>query len=217
MKKNIRFFGLVLLVSSCFSGCYWSKKKTDQESNKKHTVVDTKSKGIPLAKSSKERKTFREDLGAYDSEDDEDNVVLGAAEIEQIENSDVATRVAYQKSNEPLKKIYFDYDRDEIRKSEEPSMNYDAKIIQDIDLADKTIVAEGHCDDRYVNREYNVVLSEKRARVAAKEIAERTGIDQKLIKTVGYGSEKPAVLKPGQKEQLNRRVEFEVLTERVTA
>ncbi len=217
MKKNIRFFGLVLLVSSCFSGCYWSKKKTDQESNKKHAAIDAKSNGIPLAKSSTERKTFREDLGAYDSEDDEDNFALAAAEIKQIENDGVATRIAYQKSNEPLKKIYFDYDRDDIRKSEEPSINYDAKIIKDIDLANKTIVAEGHCDDRYVNREYNVALSENRARIAAKEIAKRTGIDQKLIKTIGYGSEKPAVLKPGQKEQLNRRVEFEVLTERLTA
>ncbi len=218
MKKNIRFFGLVLLASICLSGCCWSKKKTDQESKKKHALADKSPQGIPLAGRTSERKTFREDLSAYDSEDDDAEVILSAAEIETIENNGTSARIAYDKEAMSLQKIYFDYDKKEIDDRGKIAAAYDAKVIQNIDdLDEKTIVAEGHCDDHFISRTYNIALSEQRARTAAKEVAERSGVKVEAIKTIGYGSERPAVLKPGQKEALNRRVEFEILSERVVA
>lgn len=62
---------------------------------------------------------------------------------------------------------------------------------------------EGHADERG-SREYNLALSEKRAKTIKKYLTVQ-GVDGSRIETVGYGEEKPQEMGA---HDLNRRVEF---------
>lgn len=71
------------------------------------------------------------------------------------------------------------------------------------------VVVEGHCDERGT-AEYNLALGERRAKAAAKFLA-NLGLGEKRIKTISYGEELP--LAPGHNEEAwakNRRVHFVV-------
>ena len=71
------------------------------------------------------------------------------------------------------------------------------------------IVLGGHCDSRG-GHEYNIALSEKRAR-AIEGYLLQAGVDERQLEIVGYGSELPRshlTTEKGHRE--NRRVEFSV-------
>ncbi|HVO67554.1 MAG TPA: peptidoglycan-associated lipoprotein Pal [Syntrophales bacterium] len=71
------------------------------------------------------------------------------------------------------------------------------------------VLIEGNCDERGTT-EYNLALGERRAKEAMKYLVE-LGIDDKRIKTISYGKEKP--LDPGHNEEAwakNRRDHFVV-------
>ena len=57
---------------------------------------------------------------------------------------------------------------------------------------DKSVVIEGHCDERGT-REYNLALGEKRAQ-AVKNYLTSMGIQGAKISTISYGKERPAVV-----------------------
>lgn len=219
-RQTTQLFFMITLLAIGLPGCWpWTKKEAAQEvktkNGKKHALSDGNASGIPTTKDRKERKFFKEELGAYNADDEdggEEETLLARHEIEGLEDAADFQKTAYTKSEGTFRKIYFDYDRKNIRDSEKVAVAYDAKAVQDACAEDQVeILAEGHCDDRYFNDDYNRVLSVERAKVAADEIAKKAGISRGKIRTVGYGSDRMAVNKPGQKEQLNRRVEFEVL------
>ncbi len=56
----------------------------------------------------------------------------------------------------------------------------------------KSIVLEGHCDERGT-REYNLALGERRAN-AVKTYMIAQGVEPSRIKTISYGKERPAIL-----------------------
>ena len=110
----------------------------------------------------------------------------------------------------PLKDIYFDFDKAEIRP--------DAKRLLAEDMAwlkahlKARITIEGHCDERGTS-EYNLGLGERRAK-ATKDYLVASGIDGKRIATVSYGKERPFVL--GHDESAwkwNRKAHFVVTRE----
>ncbi len=73
---------------------------------------------------------------------------------------------------------------------------------------------EGHADDRGPE-EFNLYISEKRARVVRRRLVE-LGIPQDIIEAVGYGESRPRVQGHSEEaHQANRRVEFVVLERRV--
>lgn len=55
-----------------------------------------------------------------------------------------------------------------------------------------TLTIEGHCDERGT-REYNIALGEKRA-FAVKKYLKNRGVDDKRLKIVSYGKERPAYI-----------------------
>jgi peptidoglycan-associated lipoprotein len=74
-------------------------------------------------------------------------------------------------------------------------------------LSDKSIVIEGHSDERGTES-YNMVLGERRAS-AVKEFLVHLGVSKDKIQVVSYGKEKPFCA--GQNEQCwqeNRRGHF---------
>ncbi len=107
----------------------------------------------------------------------------------------------------PLKDIFFDFDKSDIRDDAKGSLSEDAQWLRANATAQITI--EGHCDERGT-AEYNLGLGERRAK-AAKDYLVAAGIDAKRIKMISYGKERPFVL--GHDESAwkwNRRAHFAV-------
>lgn len=101
--------------------------------------------------------------------------------------------------------VFFDFDQFVIRGDALPVMEANAAWIRR--NADKTIVIEGHCDERGTMA-YNLVLGEKRAR-AAKRYLEDLGIPPRGLKTTSYGEVRPLCKEQNEHcYQLNRRAHF---------
>jgi peptidoglycan-associated lipoprotein len=104
-----------------------------------------------------------------------------------------------------VKDIYFDYDKSDIRASEQASIQADAAFLQQHPNISFTI--EGHCDERG-STEYNLALGDNRAS-AVKNALVSAGIAADRIKTVSYGKEKPFCTESNEQcWQQNRRGHF---------
>ena len=107
----------------------------------------------------------------------------------------------------PLKDIFFDFDKSNIRDDAKPNLADDLQWLKANPAAQITI--EGHCDERGT-AEYNLGLGERRTK-AARDYLVAAGIDAKRMKMISYGKERPFVL--GHDEaawRWNRRAHFVV-------
>jgi peptidoglycan-associated lipoprotein len=103
-----------------------------------------------------------------------------------------------------VKTVYFNYDRFDIRPDQIPGLEKSAKFIK---KQSRTILIEGHCDERGTI-EYNMSLGQKRAE-AVKAFLVSQGVDEAKLTTISRGKEMPAM--PGDNEAArskNRRCEF---------
>ncbi len=103
--------------------------------------------------------------------------------------------------------IHFDFDKFNLKDDARDVLKKHAEWLNK--NKDVMIVIEGHCDERGT-AEYNLALGERRANSAAKYLTDM-GIDEKRIKTISYGFERP--LDPGHNEEAwakNRRAKFVV-------
>ena len=103
-------------------------------------------------------------------------------------------------------KVYFDYNRYEIKESERPVLNKLADFLTK--NGEKLLVIEGHCDERGSD-EYNRALSEKRA-LAIRDYLHDSGIETARMFTISYGEDKPEVAGASTEAEhrLNRRGQF---------
>ena len=103
-------------------------------------------------------------------------------------------------------KVYFDFNRSEVRPSERPKLEALANHLQSNPTFG--VVIEGHCDDRGSD-EYNRSLSERRS-LAVKDYLVSLGIAADRMRTVSYGEDRPDVpnARTEQEHQLNRRAQF---------
>ncbi len=111
---------------------------------------------------------------------------------------------------EPLRDIFFDYDRSNIRDDQKAALNENVAWLKANPASKMTV--EGHADERGTN-EYNLALGERRAK-ATKDYLVAAGVDAARIAIISYGEERPFVL--GHDESAwrwNRRAHF-VLTPR---
>ncbi len=105
-----------------------------------------------------------------------------------------------------LSDIYFDYDRFSIREDAEAVLKSNAQLLS-VTLAGKTIVIEGHCDERGT-QSYNMVLGEARAK-AIKRFLEDLGVSGDNLHVVSYGKDKPFCMEQTEEcYQDNRRGHF---------
>lgn len=101
--------------------------------------------------------------------------------------------------------IYFEYDKATIKPEYQQVLNAHAKLLKQ--YPNIQIRLEGHADERGT-REYNVALSEQRAKTVEWHLKGQ-GIAGSQMEIIGYGEEKP--LRVGSNEQSwaeNRRVEI---------
>ncbi len=104
-----------------------------------------------------------------------------------------------------VKDIYFDYDKYDLRASEQASLQGDIAFLQQHPNVHITI--EGHCDSRG-STEYNLALGDNRAG-AVKNALVQGGISADRIKTISYGKERPFCTEENEEcWQQNRRGHF---------
>ena len=105
----------------------------------------------------------------------------------------------------PLKDIFFDYDKSLIRPDARQTLDQNIEWLRGNPKA--SIIIEGHCDERGTP-EYNLGLGQRRAQ-AAQDYLVASGVDDKRIKIISYGKERPFVV--GHDESAwkwNRRAHF---------
>jgi peptidoglycan-associated lipoprotein len=104
-----------------------------------------------------------------------------------------------------VKDIYFDYDKSDIRPSEQASLQADAAFLAQ--HPNISVTVEGHCDERG-STEYNLALGDSRAS-AVKNALVAAGVAADRIKSVSYGKEKPFCTESNETcWQQNRRGHF---------
>ncbi len=90
-------------------------------------------------------------------------------------------------ASSPLKDIYFDFDRYDLRADARDTLKADADWLKQNPAA--TVEIEGNCDERGTS-EYNLALGAKRAQ-AAKDCIATLGVDPQRLSTISYGQEIP--------------------------
>lgn len=102
--------------------------------------------------------------------------------------------------------VYFDYDRDEVKQEYRELIAAHAQFLRD--NPQSRVKLGGHADERG-SREYNLALSERRAKAVFNQLM-LAGVPEAQLSTAARGEEYPAV--DGHNEAAwskNRRVEFE--------
>ncbi|MBI4524450.1 MAG: peptidoglycan-associated lipoprotein Pal [Deltaproteobacteria bacterium] len=109
----------------------------------------------------------------------------------------------------PLKEIYFDYDRYDLKADARAILKANAEWLKTNPAV--RVEIEGHCDERGTN-EYNLALGAKRAQ-SVKDYLVTLGINADRLSTISYGEEL-LVCKEQTEEcwQKNRRARFAIIT-----
>ena len=159
------------------TGCLCKKKK---KNTTKLTYSET---GIKKYKKSRKHRQGQ-DVEQYAVDGDADDLTLAS-------------------SDGQFQKVYFDYDRTNIKPDQRAAVDYDAKLACQVTAAgDSAIVVVGKADSKYLNPAYNVAVSQQRAEVMKKEFA-LAGVSRDNIKALGVGDTQPEVPVAGA-EPLNR-------------
>ncbi|WP_197972059.1 OmpA family protein [Nitrosophilus labii] len=108
------------------------------------------------------------------------------------------------------KKIYFDFDKYNIRADQVENVDFDAKLFSREDAKEFKIRIEGNCDE-WGTDEYNYALGLKRAKTVRDALAAR-GIEKDRMTLISYGESNPVCTEHNRAcWQKNRRVEFTLL------
>lgn len=86
--------------------------------------------------------------------------------------------------------VYFEFDKSALNSEALAVLREQAGFLKN--YPSTKIMIEGHCDERGT-REYNLALGDRRA-AAARDFLVANGIDDKRIKLISYGKEKPFVV-----------------------
>ena len=101
--------------------------------------------------------------------------------------------------------VFFDYDRFQLRSDAMPVLDANSGWLRA--NGSKTVVIEGHCDERGTGA-YNLVLGEKRARAVKKYLLE-FGVQASQIQITSFGEARPFCKQQNEDcYQQNRRAHF---------
>lgn len=120
---------------------------------------------------------------------------------------EAARREAERLRNVIAERVYFDFDKSEIRAGDAEILDHKLAILRA--NSQLRIRIAGHADERGSD-EYNLALGNRRANAAKHYLVSR-GIDASRVETVSFGEERPAA--SGSTEEAwaqNRRDEFEI-------
>ena len=190
MNKTIYLLIAGLLVAP---GCLRRSKKADAGS-KRSTYEKTGTRSV-----------FDEDVESFILEDDQNPFAPQRGDSVQLIEENFWNPDGRQTAFEA---IYYDYDRHNIRPDQKAILNRNLNNIKDAAKSGSTIIIEGHACTSGGSAQYNLTLSEHRAR-AVKAYLVGKGVPAAQLKVVGRGSELCKVIGGDQEQQSpNRRVEF---------
>lgn len=105
-----------------------------------------------------------------------------------------------------LEDVFFDYDQYTIRKEAISSLEQNANVLL-THYPNRTILIEGHCDERGTE-EYNLVLGNRRARVVKNFLVD-LGVPSSNLQVLSLGKSEPFCLQATRQcFQKNRRAHF---------
>jgi peptidoglycan-associated lipoprotein len=125
---------------------------------------------------------------------------VAAAQVQEAKAEAAAAPVAMELAN-----IHFDFDKSAIRTPDREILKGHGDWLAK--NKDFSLTIEGYCDERG-SAEYNLALGERRA-MEAKKYLVGLGVDEKRLKTISYGFERP--VDPAHNEAAwakNRRAQF---------
>jgi len=203
MKRNIQLFVIFCLAVLLSFGAACAKKQVEVA-----PVVDTSAED-EARRLAEERAAEERRLAEERAAEERRLAEQRAAEEKKRAEEEAARRLLQQQiSAFESEKIYFDYDRAELKAEAQATLEKKAKFLEDNPSYSVTI--EGHCDERGTN-EYNLALGERRAD-AAKKYLSSLGISSGRITTVSYGEEKPVATGHDESSwSQNRRDEFKLV------
>ena len=123
------------------------------------------------------------------------------------ENNSAITLANLNNPNSLLSKriIYFDYNLASIKPQYQAILDAHTKLLAS--HPNVKVRLEGHADERGT-REYNIALSEERAKAVQWSMRSK-GVSSRQTEVIAYGEERPAVVGDGEKSWAqNRRVEI---------
>lgn len=119
--------------------------------------------------------------------------------------SNLSVEPSIASGSNALDDVFFDFDRFQIRKDAMPVLDANAGWLRA--NGNKTVLIEGHCDERGTVA-YNLVLGEKRAR-AAKKYLQDLGVQASQLQITSYGETRPFCKQANEDcYQQNRRAHF---------
>jgi peptidoglycan-associated lipoprotein len=197
IKKTMT--GLLILVFISASLLFTASCATTQK--------DTSQEQARLEEEARKAEQARKEEEARKAEQERQRRMAEEERRRQEEQQRAADRARQLMREVESEKIYFDYDRSELKPEARAVLTKKAEWLQD--NTEYNIRIEGHCDERG-STEYNLALGERRAEAAAKFLkALRVSGDR--ITTVSYGEQMP--VDPGHNETAwakNRRDEFKL-------
>jgi peptidoglycan-associated lipoprotein len=208
MKRKIQMFVIFCIALSLITlgAASCAKKEVKVET----PVVDNSAAEAAKKKAAEEaaaaaRKKAEEEAAAAARKKAEEEAAAAAKKKAEAEAAQ--KQLQDQISAVESEKIYFDYDKSDLKPESQSILEKKAKFLQANSAYSLTV--EGNCDERGSN-EYNLALGERRAD-AAKKFLNSLGIPADRISTISYGEEKP--VDPGHDETAwskNRRDEFKL-------
>jgi peptidoglycan-associated lipoprotein len=208
MKKNLTWIGLLVVLVfsfSMFAGCAEKKAVVKEGAAQDQQIASDQAAKEDAARLARE-KAAREEADRLARERAEreaaERLAREKASKEQEAKVEAATVAA-----DPLKDIYFDFDKSNIRPDAREVLKANADYILKNSAA--SIIVEGHCDERGT-AEYNMALGQRRAQEAMKYLV-NLGVKGSALKAISYGKERP--IDPGHDEAAwakNRRAHFAV-------
>jgi peptidoglycan-associated lipoprotein len=207
MKRNVQLFVIFCLAVSLISFCSACAKKQVEVVPVADTSADDAAKAA-AAKAAADKAAADKALAdkaaaeAKARADAEAAAAKARADAEAVQKLNQDQIIAFESE-----KIYFDYDKADLKPEAQATLEKKAKFLDG--NTSYLVTIEGNCDERGTN-EYNLALGERRAD-AAKNFLSSLGVSADRITTVSYGEEKPVVV--GNDESAwsqNRRDEFKL-------
>lgn len=213
MKNKLFISGLCVVgfVLFLISGCCPYSKKVAQPKETKEPVEQTfsiKKPDIPKPDTKQQSPSVKPPADTGTATPEEIKIATTGGELPPAKPEEDKKFVEPgDHLKEIFQPVYFDFDRYNIKTSEQGKLKNLADYLKK--NPDVSILIEGHCDERGTD-EYNLVLGEKRA-LSTRAFLVGLGISPKRIYTISYGEARPA--DPGHNEEAwakNRRAEFKI-------
>ncbi len=187
MKKSISLGVLLIMMVSLmfFASCAKKAPETDEYPMDIRTGEMTAAEAE--AERERQRRIAEEEVEAY-----------RARQAQELQTEAAKTQFLDSK-------VYFAFDDSSLSAEAREILLAQARWLKA--NSDRTVIVEGHCDNRGTE-EYNLALGSRRAQ-SVKDFLVNAGVEPSRIVTISYGEERPAVRENNEAAWAkNRRAEF---------